>query len=148
MAYMDINTEEANKLKTEYETVEQELKEELPFEVEVEEEKVARIKKMHPIGVVMLTYIVAENEDGMYLIDQHAAHERINYEKYLEKLSNHDNNSIDFEFEKKMEAFNLNFINNNEVFADITNDELVSAPINCFLSINSLLIKYTYLFII
>ena len=35
-----------------------------------------------------------------------------------------DNNSIDFEFEKKMEEFNLNFINNNELLADITNDEL------------------------
>ena len=50
---------------------------------------------MYPIGAIDATYIVAENEDGMYLIDQHAAHERINYEKYLEKLSNHDNTSID-----------------------------------------------------
>ena len=27
--------------------------------------------------------VVAENEEGMYLIDQHAAAERINYEKYF-----------------------------------------------------------------
>ena len=33
-----------------------------------------------------MTYIVAENEDGMYLIDQHAAAERINYENILKKL--------------------------------------------------------------
>lgn len=45
-----------------------------------------RIKKMIARGVVFLTYIVAENEDGMYLIDQHAAAERINYEKIMTKL--------------------------------------------------------------
>ena len=60
------------------------LEESLPFDVE--EEKEERIKKMHPIGVVMLTYIVAENEEGMYLIDQHAAAERINYEKVLKEM--------------------------------------------------------------
>ena len=61
--------------------------ENLPFEVDVEkEEKIARIKKMTPRGVVLLTYIVAENEDGMYLIDQHAAAERINYEKIMKKM--------------------------------------------------------------
>ena len=59
------------------------IEEELPFEIE---EKKSRIKKMIPRGVVLLTYIVAENEDGMYLIDQHAAAERINYEKVLKKM--------------------------------------------------------------
>ena len=63
------------------------LKEDLPFEIEEEPEKVARIKKMIPRGVVLMTYIVAENEDGMYLIDQHAAAERINYEKILKQMN-------------------------------------------------------------
>ena len=62
----------------------EEIKEELPFEVE--EEITPRVKKMYPIGVVMKTYIVAENEDGMYLIDQHAAAERINFEKIMKKM--------------------------------------------------------------
>lgn len=62
------------------------IKEDLPFELEEEPKKVARIKKMYPKGVVHFTYIVAENEDGMYLIDQHAAAERINYEKILEQI--------------------------------------------------------------
>ncbi len=45
-----------------------------------------RIKEMTPRGIVYLTYIIAENEDGMYIIDQHAAAERINYEKVLKSL--------------------------------------------------------------
>ena len=45
-----------------------------------------RIKEMTPKGLVYLTYIIAENEDGMYIIDQHAAAERINYEKVLNAL--------------------------------------------------------------
>ena len=54
-----------------------------------------RIKKMYPVGVVDATYIIAENEDGMYIIDQHALCERINFEMYLDKLTNHDNTCID-----------------------------------------------------
>ena len=43
---------------------------------------------MYPIGVVHATFIVCENEDGMYLVDQHAAAERINYEYFLKEISN------------------------------------------------------------
>ena len=50
------------------------------------EEEQVRIKKMIPRGIVYSTYIIAENEDGMYIIDQHAAAERINYEKVLKSL--------------------------------------------------------------
>ena len=37
------------------------------------------------IGQVGSTYILAEGPDGLYLIDQHAAHERILYEKMLDQ---------------------------------------------------------------
>ena len=53
---------------------------------EVQEKEEYRIKKMEPKGIVYSTYIIAENEDGMYIIDQHAAAERINYEKVLKSL--------------------------------------------------------------
>lgn len=59
-----------------------------PEETEsLEQEKITpRIKHMIPRGIVYSTYIIAENEDGMYIIDQHAAAERINYEKVLKSL--------------------------------------------------------------
>ncbi len=42
-----------------------------------------RLPALRPMGQVDLTYIVAEAADGMYLVDQHAAHERVLYEAAL-----------------------------------------------------------------
>ncbi|WP_053376256.1 DNA mismatch repair endonuclease MutL [Paenibacillus sp. FJAT-27812] len=42
--------------------------------------------ELYWIGQHHGTYIVAQSQDGLYLIDQHAAHERINYEYYFHKF--------------------------------------------------------------
>jgi DNA mismatch repair protein MutL len=38
---------------------------------------------LHVVGQMAATYIVAEGPGGMYLIDQHAAHERVRFEKVV-----------------------------------------------------------------
>ena len=86
----------------EFQQYEEEKKPDNLKKVPLEEKKVARIKKMIPRGVVLLTYIVAENEDGMYLIDQHAAAERINYEKVLREMQE-DKKPIDLLIPIKIE---------------------------------------------
>lgn len=47
-------------------------------------------KKIFVKAQIHGTYIVGEDDSGMYLIDQHAAQERINYEYFLDKYSHPD----------------------------------------------------------
>jgi DNA mismatch repair protein MutL len=46
-----------------------------------------QIPLLRLIGQVGATYIVAEGPDGLYLIDQHAAHERVLFERFLKQRS-------------------------------------------------------------
>ncbi|HTX79427.1 MAG TPA: hypothetical protein VMC62_07150, partial [Longilinea sp.] len=39
------------------------------------------------VGQVGATYLIAEGPDGLYLIDQHAAHERVLFERFLKQQS-------------------------------------------------------------
>ena len=53
-----------------------------------------KIPELYPVGLALGTYIICENEKGIYLIDQHAAQERINYEKYAYLLSHPTNSTM------------------------------------------------------
>lgn len=60
----------------------------------IEEQQNIEINKpkrpyMIPLCQIHNTYIICQGEDGMFLIDQHAANERINYEKFNKLLNNH-----------------------------------------------------------
>ncbi|MCM3689762.1 DNA mismatch repair endonuclease MutL [Neobacillus niacini] len=46
----------------------------------------SRIPRLYPIGQMHGTYIFAQNENGLYIIDQHAAQERLKYEYFREKV--------------------------------------------------------------
>lgn len=43
------------------------------------------------IGQVFNTYIIIQADDNMLIIDQHAAHERINYDKFKKSIDNQEN---------------------------------------------------------
>ena len=60
---------------------------------EVKEMPLEKLPELYPVALLLGTYIVCENEKGIYLIDQHAAKERVNYEKVSEMLA-HPNNLI------------------------------------------------------
>ena len=59
---------------------------------EIKEEK--KLPELYPIGLALGTYIVCQNETGVYLIDQHAAQERVNYEKMSYVLSHPNESTI------------------------------------------------------
>ena len=66
-------------------------KEEPILEIEEESNK-EPFPALEVVGQIHGTYIVAQMEDGFYLIDQHAAQERIKYEYYREKVGQVDPN--------------------------------------------------------
>ncbi len=46
----------------------------------------SQVPILHVVGQVGAAYIIAEGPDGLYLVDQHAAHERILFERYLNQI--------------------------------------------------------------
>lgn len=70
-----------------------------------------RVPVMYPIGQLHGTYILAQNETGFYMIDQHAAQERVKYEFFRDKLAHPGNISqellmpMTFDFSKQEALF-------------------------------------------
>ena len=104
---------------------------------EVIEEKKERLPEIYPVGLVHGTYIICQNEQGMYMIDQHAAKERINYEFYKRKLGNPSSDSIQLLFPITIELSNNEFIILKENFDVLKN---MNFDIDEF-GINSVIIK-------
>ena len=90
--------------------------EEITFDLEIndeevlydvcEEEKKEKFKMINPLCLVHGTYIIGENEDGMFILDQHAVNERINYEFYKKELGKENNDTIDLLVPIKIELAN------------------------------------------
>lgn len=71
---------------------------------EIDEKNVnKKIPNMNFVGEIFGTYLIFQNNDGMYLVDQHAAHERINYEYYFDILTNQNQPKCDLLIPIKLE---------------------------------------------
>ncbi|MBP1995191.1 DNA mismatch repair endonuclease MutL [Paenibacillus eucommiae] len=60
----------------------------LPHSTSAETQGLPSFPSLTPIGQMHGTYLIAQNNEGLFLIDQHAAHERIHYEYYYERFGN------------------------------------------------------------
>ncbi len=69
----------------------------LEYNTNIREEK-SEEDLIHPVGLAMGTYLFANDTDTVYIIDIHAANERINYEKYLNELKEQNVNTINLLF--------------------------------------------------
>ena len=57
-------------------------------EAKYDEETIKRENKLiTPVGLALGTYLIAQDEDTMYMLDIHAANERVNYEYFLDKIA-------------------------------------------------------------
>ena len=108
---------------------------------EVKEEAEKYYKEPFPelsyVGVVHGTYIICQNDKGMYMIDQHAAKERVNYEKYKKLLGNPSNESTSLLFPITIELPVNEYITLRENFSILEN---MNFEIEEF-GINSVIIK-------
>lgn len=57
---------------------------------EYNQEETITHSRLTPIGQYIAKYIIASDGDSLYIVDQHAAAERINYEKFTNKFNNQD----------------------------------------------------------
>ena len=108
---------------------------ELDFKIDYKNEKLKKIE-LYPVGIAFGTYIIAQNKEGLFIIDQHAAQERVNYEKTLNELKS--NKSIDMLVPINIELSKSDFIivkNNLSVLEDL-GFEIEEFGINTF-KINS-----------
>ena len=78
--------------------------------IEVHEDVKEKLPLLYPVGLVHGTYIICQNDNGMYIIDQHAAKERVNYEKYRYKLSHPKHDTVDMLFPLTMELSNNEYL--------------------------------------
>lgn len=118
----------------------------------------SKLPELSVVGILMDTYIICENieKTEMYMIDQHAAHERINYEKFLNQYNNRE---ILLQEMIVPEVINLSYddyqaaVNNLEIFNDLgfyienfgINAILINSIPSIFMSSNIKDIFYTIL---
>lgn len=83
-----------------------------------------RVPAMYPIGQMHGTYILAQNEKGLFIIDQHAAQERIKYEYFKRKLG-----EVDSEVQELLMPLTLEFSGNEALVLEEYKDMLAEVGV-------------------
>lgn len=96
-----------------------------------------RYPDMTFVGIAHGTYIIMQNDTGMYIIDQHAAKERINYEKFKEELGHPSQNKIPLLFPITLEYTTSEFMKLREKMDVLNNIGLLIEEFG----INSIIVK-------
>ncbi|MDY0024206.1 MAG: DNA mismatch repair endonuclease MutL [Candidatus Izemoplasmatales bacterium] len=79
------------------------------------------IPDMEYIGQYSGTYLIFQNEEGLYLLDQHAAAERIRYERYLKKWSLSNQEITELLTPLSIESSNENLIKLEDKLSSVEN---------------------------
>ncbi|MBH0229364.1 DNA mismatch repair endonuclease MutL [Halobacillus yeomjeoni] len=118
--YSDQQDEVIREMREELEDVKEPVQQEPEMEQEVKEpESTSRVPTMYPIGQLHGTYILAQNKEGMYIVDQHAAQERIKYEFFRDKLA-----EVDHEVQELLVPMTFNFSRQEALRIEEYNEEL------------------------
>lgn len=72
-----------------------------------------------PVGLALGTYLIAQDENVMYMIDIHAANERINYERYMKALEEKKVYTTSMLFPISLEYSESEFMAINEYIEEI-----------------------------
>ncbi|WP_176583341.1 DNA mismatch repair endonuclease MutL [Priestia megaterium] len=89
-----------------------------------EDQPEPRVPAMYPIGQMHGTYILAQNEKGLFIIDQHAAQERIKYEYFKRKLG-----EVDSEVQELLMPLTLEFSGNEALILEEYKDILAEVGV-------------------
>ena len=90
-------------------------------EVIYDEDETKRVNTLiKPVGLALGTYLIAEDDDTMYMIDIHAAAERYNYEYFLDEISKEKNYVTDMLFPLTLEYPSNEYMKIKEHLSDIT----------------------------
>ncbi|MDM8149393.1 DNA mismatch repair endonuclease MutL [Priestia megaterium] len=89
-----------------------------------EDQPESRVPAMYPIGQMHGTYILAQNEKGLFIIDQHAAQERIKYEYFKRKLG-----EVDSEVQELLMPLTLEFSGNEALILEEYKDMLAEVGV-------------------
>lgn len=90
----DTATEKPSLVKEDFEKyindmVDKKIKEDILDSYKTNEEilNIKKLPELEYIGQLLGTYLIFQNEEGMYMMDQHAAAERVRYENYYNRMS-------------------------------------------------------------